>query len=213
MNPSPQDLDSLIKSLPLEMQPTTDLWPAIAAKLPPQSQQKKHLVRPWLIAASVAVFCMLTILLWQRPEGNSLLPQTATITSTAPGSTLNTEVSLVTSPTHTQATLAETTLAELVDQIAMTHQTQLDVFNQNQYTVSWQLSSTDAPQQIQSDISQALAELDTASKQVQAALKQQPTNQQMWQLWRWIMQRQITLLQQGQKLPFTSKQTPQGNTI
>ncbi|MFT6133360.1 MAG: hypothetical protein ACJAW2_002095 [Shewanella sp.] len=156
---------------------------------------------------------MLTILLWQRPEGNSLLPQTATITSTAPGSTLNTEVSLVTSPTHTQATLAETTLAELVDQIAMTHQTQLDVFNQNQYTVSWQLSSTDAPQQIQSDISQALAELDTASKQVQAALKQQPTNQQMWQLWRWIMQRQITLLQQGQKLPFTSKRTPQGNTI
>jgi hypothetical protein len=202
MNPSPQDLDSLIKSLPLEMQPTTDLWPAIAAKLPPQSQQKKHLVRPWLIAASVAVFCMLTILLWQRPDGNSLLPQTATITTTVPGATLNTE-----------ATLAESTLVELVDQIALTHQTQLDVFNQNQYTVSWQLSSTDAPQQIQSDISQALAELDTASKQVQAALKQQPTNQQMWQLWRWIMQRQITLLQQGQKLPFTSKQTPQGNTI
>jgi 4-amino-4-deoxy-L-arabinose transferase-like glycosyltransferase len=202
MNPSPQDLDSLIKSLPLEMQPTTDLWPAIAAKLPPQSQQKKHLVRPWLIAASVAVFCMLTILLWQRPDGNSLLPQTATITTTVPGATLNTE-----------ATLAESTLVELVDQIALTHQTQLDVFNQNQYTVSCQLSSTDAPQQIQSDISQALAELDTASKQVQAALKQQPTNQQMWQLWRWIMQRQITLLQQGKKLPFTSKQTPQGNTI
>ena len=208
MNTSPQDLDSLIKSLPLEMQPTTDLWPAIAAKLPPQSQQKKHLVRPWLIAASVAVFCMLTILLWQRPEGNSLLPQTAALTTTTPKATVNTEVSLTTSSTQTEATLAE-----LVDQIAMTHQTQLDVFNQNQYTVSWQLSSTDAPQQIQSDISQALAELDTASKQVQAALKQQPTNQQMWQLWRWIMQRQITLLQQGQKLPFTSKQTPQGNTI
>jgi mRNA-degrading endonuclease toxin of MazEF toxin-antitoxin module len=208
MNTSPQDLDSLIKSLPLEMQPTTDLWPAIAAKLPPQSQQKKHLTRPWLIAASVAVFCMLTILLWQRPEGNSLLPQTAALTTTTPKATVNTEVSLTTSSTQTEATLAE-----LVDQIAMTHQTQLDVFNQNQYTVSWQLSSTDAPQQIQSDISQALAELDTASKQVQAALKQQPTNQQMWQLWRWIMQRQITLLQQGQKLPFTSKQTPQGNTI
>ncbi|WP_350977929.1 anti-sigma factor [Shewanella sp. AC34-MNA-CIBAN-0136] len=208
MNTSPQDLDSLIKSLPLEMQPTTDLWPAIAAKLPPQSQQKKHLTRPWLIAASVAVFCMLTILLWQRPEGNSLLPQTAALTTTTPQATVNTEVSLTTSSTQTEATLAE-----LVDQIAMTHQTQLDVFNQNQYTVSWQLSSTDAPQQIQSDISQALAELDTASKQVQAALKQQPTNQQMWQLWRWIMQRQITLLQQGQKLPFTSKRTPQGNTI
>ncbi|MFT6256081.1 MAG: hypothetical protein ACJAT8_000611 [Cellvibrionaceae bacterium] len=190
------------------MQPTTDLWPAIAAKLPLQSQQKKHLTRPWLIAASVAVFCMLTILLWQRPEGNSLLPQTAALTTTTPKATVNTEVSLTTSSTQTEATLAE-----LVDQIAMTHQTQLDVFNQNQYTVSWQLSSTDAPQQIQSDISQALAELDTASKQVQAALKQQPTNQQMWQLWRWIMQRQITLLQQGQKLPFTSKRTPQGNTI
>lgn len=202
MNQSPQDLDSLIKSLPLEMQPTTDLWPEITAQLSPQSQQKTHLTRPWLIAASVAVLSLLAMLLWQRPDGNSLLPQTATITTTVPGATLNTE-----------ATLAESTLAELVDQIALTHQTQLDVFNQNQYTVSWQLSSTDAPQQIQSDISQALAELDTASKQVQAALKQQPTNQQMWQLWRWIMQRQITLLQQGQKLPFTSKRTSQGNTI
>ena len=202
MNQSPQDLDSLIKSLPLEMQPTTDLWPEITAQLSPQSQQKTHLTRPWLIAASVAVLSLLAMLLWQRPDGNSLLPQTATITTTVPGTTLNTE-----------ATLAESTLVELVDQIALTHQTQLDVFNQNQYTVSWQLSSTDAPQQIQSDISQALAELDTASKQVQAALKQQPTNQQMWQLWRWIMQRQITLLQQGQKLPFTSKRTSQGNTI
>jgi hypothetical protein len=184
------------------MQPTTDLWPEITAQLSPQSQQKTHLTRPWLIAASVAVLSLLAMLLWQRPDGNSLLPQTATITTTVPGATLNTE-----------ATLAESTLVELVDQIALTHQTQLDVFNQNQYTVSWQLSSTDAPQQIQSDISQALAELDTASKQVQAALKQQPTNQQMWQLWRWIMQRQITLLQQGQKLPFTSKRTSQGNTI
>ncbi|MEM5506396.1 hypothetical protein WNY81_16195 [Shewanella frigidimarina] len=202
MNQSPQDLDSLIKSLPLEMQPTTDLWPEITAQLSPQSQQKTHLTRPWLIAASVAILSLLAMLLWQRPDGNSLLPQTATITTTVPGATFNTE-----------ATLAESTLAELVDQIALTHQTQLDVFNQNQYTVSWQLSSTDAPQQIQSDISQALAELDTASKQVQAALKQQPTNQQMWQLWRWIMQRQITLLQQGQKLPFTSKRTSQGNTI
>lgn len=202
MNQSPQDLDSLIKSLPLEMQPTTDLWPEITAQLSPQSQQKTHLTRPWLIAASVAVLSLLAMLLWQRPDGNSLMPQTATITTTVPGATLNTE-----------ATLAESTLVELVDQIALTHQTQLDVFNQNQYTVSWQLSSTDAPQQIQSDISQALAELDTASKQVQAALKQQPTNQQMWQLWRWIMQRQITLLQQGQKLPFTSKRTSQGNTI
>ncbi|AZG72343.1 hypothetical protein [Shewanella livingstonensis] len=213
MNPSPQDLDSLIKSLPLEMQPTTDLWPEITAQLSPQSQQKTHLTRPWLIAASVAVLSLLAMLLWQRPDGNSLQPQTAAISVTAPVSTLNTVVSLTTSSPQTEATQTESTLAELVDQIALTHQTQLDVFNQNQYIVSWQLSSTDAPQQIQSDISQALAALDIASKQVQAALKQQPTNQQMWQLWRWIMQRQITLLQQGQKLPFTSKRTSQGNTI
>jgi hypothetical protein len=208
MNQSQQDLDSLVKSLPLEMEPTTDLWPAIAAQLPPQSQQETHLTRPWLIAASVAVCSLLALLLWQRPDDNSLMPQTAALTATTPQATVNTEVSLTTSSTQTEATLAE-----LVDQIALTHQTQLDVFNQNQYTVSWQLSSTDAPQQIQSDISHALAELDMASKQVQAALKQQPTNQQIWQLWRWIMQRQITLLQQGQKLPFTSKRTPQGNTI
>jgi hypothetical protein len=150
----------------------------------------------------------MAILLWQRPDDNLSLPQTAAITTTVLGSTLNTEASLATSPTQT-----EVTLTELVEQIALTHQNQLEAFNQNQYTVSWQLSSTDTQQQMPTDIGQALVELDKASKQVQAALKQQPTNQQMWQLWRWIMQRQINLLQQGQKLPFTSKPTLQGNTI
>ena len=207
MNKSAQDLDNLIKSLPLEIESAGDLWPAIASQLGPQYPQK-NLQRYWLIAASVTIFSLLALLMWQRPDESSLLPQTAALTATMPQSTANTEVSLATPSTQTEATLAE-----LVDQIALTHQSQLQAFNQNQYTVSWQLSSTDAPQQLQADISQALAELDTASKQVQAALKQQPTNQQMWQLWRWIMQRQINLLQQGQKLPFISKQASQGNTI
>ncbi|MBB1474939.1 hypothetical protein [Shewanella sp. SG41-3] len=207
MNKSAQDLDNLIKSLPLEIESTSDLWPAIASQLGPQYPQK-NLQRYWLIAASVTIFSLLALLMWQRPDESSLLPQTAALTATMPQSTANTEVSLATPSTQTEATLAE-----LVDQIALTHQSQLQAFNQNQYTVSWQLSSTDAPQQLQADISQALAELDNASKQVQAALKQQPTNQQMWQLWRWIMQRQINLLQQGQKLPFISKQASQGNTI
>ena len=207
MNKSAQDLDNLIKSLPLEIESAGDLWPAIASQLGPQYPQK-NLQRYWLIAASVTIFSLLALLMWQRPDESSLLPQTAALTATMPQPTVNTEVSLATPSTQTEATLAE-----LVDQIALTHQSQLQAFNQNQYTVSWQLSSTDAPQQLQADISQALAELDIASKQVQAALKQQPTNQQMWQLWRWIMQRQINLLQQGQKLPFISKQALQGNTI
>ena len=42
MNQSPQDLDSLIKSLPLEMQPTTDLWPEITAQLS-LNLSKKHI--------------------------------------------------------------------------------------------------------------------------------------------------------------------------
>ena len=207
MNKSAQDLDNRIKSLPLEIESAGDLWPAIASQLGPQYPQK-NLQRYWLIAASITIFSLLALLMWQRPDESSLLPQTAALTATMPQSTVNTEVSLATPSTQT-----EVTLAELVDQIALTHQSQLQAFNQNQYTVSWQLSSTDAPQQLQADISQALAELDTASKQVQAALKQQPTNQQMWQLWRWIMQRQINLLQQGQKLPLISKQASQGNTI
>ncbi|MBB1388373.1 hypothetical protein H5185_02910 [Shewanella sp. SG44-6] len=207
MNKSAQDLDNLVKSLPLEIESTSDLWPAIASQLGHQYPQK-NLQRYWLIAASVTIFSLLALLMWQRPDESSLLPQTAALTATMPQSTANTEVSLATPSTQTEATLAE-----LVDQIALTHQSQLQAFNQNQYTVSWQLSSTDAPQQLQADINQALAELDIASKQVQTALKQQPTNQQMWQLWRWIMQRQINLLQQGQKLPFISKQASQGNTI
>jgi len=74
---------------------------------------------------------------------------------------------------------------------------QLAAFSPNDYLGSEQLSTTNA-QQRQGDMSQALAELDSGSKPVAAALKQQ---------------RQITLLQQGQNAPFTSKRTSQGKTL
>ncbi|MCT8987509.1 hypothetical protein [Shewanella phaeophyticola] len=142
--------------------------------------------------------CSILWLTQWRAEPELIQVQTANVTTATIDTSASVEV--------------DNHLIELINQIAQTHQSQLEGFIRNQYTVSWQLSA-DNKEHIQTDIAKALAELESASVQVQAALTQQPTNQQLWQLWRWIMQRQITLLQQGQKLPFTHTRPSQGNTL
>jgi len=54
MDQSPQELGSLIKSLPLEIEPTTDLWPEITSQLTAKPQPPQLFNGPWLIAASIA---------------------------------------------------------------------------------------------------------------------------------------------------------------
>ncbi|MGI2168850.1 hypothetical protein ACROAE_01405 [Shewanella sp. MF05960] len=208
MSAKKHDLDHLIGTLPPEIAPTTDLWdgikPRLTSKLTPQKALHKHVVRPlWAIAATFLVCSLLWLTQWRDepvlPQEQTLIQvQTANITT----ATVDTSASIN----------VDNHLIELINQVAQTHQNQLNGFIRNQYTVSWQLSA-DNNEHIQADIAKALAELESASSQVQAALAQQPTNQQLWQLWRWIMQRQITLLQQGQKLPFTHTRTAQGNTL
>ena len=195
MSQSKQDLDTLLKSLPKHMTPTKDLWARIQPQLTQQAKQPK--TSNWRImamAASIVIVSFLGILTWQHQY--------------------STRDPLLTQTTSSISTIANTpnALSELVDQISQTHQAQIDAFISNQYTHNWSLV-TASDKQLQPDINKALVELRVTSIQVQAALKQQPENQQMWQLWRWLMKREITLLQQGQKLPFSSTVTSQGNTI
>ncbi|GGQ24881.1 hypothetical protein [Shewanella litoralis] len=208
MSEKKHDLDHLIATLPPKIAPTTDLWdgikPHLTSKLTPQKALYKNAVRPlWAIAATFLVCSLLWLTQWRDepvlPQEQTLSQmQAAKITTVAIDTSASVEV--------------DNHLIELINQIAQTHQSQLNGFIRNQYTVSWQLSA-DNNKHIQTDIAKALIELENASNQVQAALAQQPTNQQLWQLWRWIMQRQITLLQQGQELPFTHTRPAQGNTL
>ncbi|MGB6135521.1 MAG: hypothetical protein WBG74_02955 [Shewanella sp.] len=198
MTTKKHDLDHLIGTLPPEIAPTTDLWNGIKPHLTPPQTPQHSVVRPlWAMAATLVVCSILWLTQWHdKPE---------------PTQVQTTNDSMATTGTSTSIEV-DNHLIELINQVAQTHQSQLNGFIRNQYTVSWQLSA-DHNEHIQTDIAKALAELENASNQVQAALTQQPTNQQLWQLWRWIMQRQITLLQQGQKLPFTQTRPSQGNTL
>ncbi|WP_282110001.1 hypothetical protein [Shewanella algicola] len=204
MSTKKHDLDHLISTLPPEVAPTTDLWDGIKPHLTSQKTHQNSVVRPlWAIAATFLVCSLLWLTQWRDEP---VLPQEQTLTQVQ---TANVTTATIDTPASIEV---DNHLIELINQIAQSHQSQLDGFIRNQYTVSWQLSANNN-EHIQTDIAKALAELESASVQVQAALTQQPTNQQLWQLWRWIMQRQITLLQQGQKLPFTHTRPSQGNTL
>jgi hypothetical protein len=189
------DLDSLLSSLPVDIAPSKNLWAGIKPQLTLSPMHTSTQKWPLWVAAASIVLCSLLFFMVQQPNGSQLQ-----------------SIEVVQQHQATEQTQVDNNLALLIEQIAQTHQTQLAGFSRNEYTVCWQLSSHHG-EHIQADISQALTELDKASIQLQEALRQQPTNQQLWQLWRWIMQRQITLLQQGQKLPFAPKSQSQGNTI
>ncbi len=50
-------------------------------------------------------------------------------------------------------------------------------------------------------LSRGIDELREAATQIFQALKQDPTDQQLWQLWLWVQQREIELLTWGEQLP------------
>ncbi|MGL5410652.1 MAG: anti-sigma factor, partial [Shewanella sp.] len=69
----------------------------------------------------------------------------------------------------------------------------------------WQIRS------VSTGLEQGLSELRLASTQVFQALQTDPTNKQLWQLWLWVQQRELDLLQQAQKLPMNH--SLQGSTL
>ncbi|MCL1041896.1 hypothetical protein L2712_09620 [Shewanella marisflavi] len=61
--------------------------------------------------------------------------------------------------------------------------------------VDWKTSPYSQP------VEQGIEQLRTAAKEIYEALKLNPTDKQLWQLWLWTQQREIELIKQGQKLP------------
>lgn len=185
-----QQLERLINSAPKEMPPTHDLWQGIEKRmdkpLVSQTRQSQN-GRQWAIAAS---FIMLVALGYsQLPYFNQLTTQQ---TELAQNSAM-------------PAQQGDPALQLLLTQIAASHQAQVDNLEQTTNALAWQTSSFSAP------VEQGLAELRRAATQIYQALQANPTDKQLWQLWLWVQQRELDLLQQGQKLPI--RNSTQGNTL
>ena len=185
-----QQLERLINSAPKEMSPTHDLWQGIEKRmdkpLVSQTRQSQN-GRLWAIAAS---FIMLVAL------GYSQLPYFNQLTTQQPELAQNSAM-----PEQQE----DAALQLLLTQIAASHQAQVDNLEQTTNALAWQTSSFSAP------VEQGLAELRRAATQIYQALQANPTDKQLWQLWLWVQQRELDLLQQGQKLPI--KNSTQGNTL
>ncbi|MCS6101836.1 anti-sigma factor [Shewanella baltica] len=185
-----QQLERLINSAPKEMSSTHDLWQGIEKRmdkpLVSQTRQSQN-GRLWAIAAS---FIMLVAL------GYSQLPYFNQLT------TQQTELAQNSAMPEQQGDAA---LQLLLTQIAASHQAQVDNLEQTTNALAWQTSSFSAP------VEQGLAELRRAATQIYQALQANPTDKQLWQLWLWVQQRELDLLQQGQKLPI--RNSTQGNTL
>lgn len=185
-----QQLEQLIDSAPKEMSPSHDLWQGIEKRmdkpLMSQTRQSQH-GRLWAIAAS---FIMLVAL------GYSQLPYFNQLTTQQPELAQNSAM---------PAQPGDAALQLLLTQIAASHQVQVDNLEQTTNALAWQTSSFSAP------VEQGLAELRRAATQIYQALQANPTDKQLWQLWLWVQQRELDLLQQGQKLPI--KNSTQGNTL
>ncbi|WP_076541573.1 anti-sigma factor [Shewanella sp. UCD-KL21] len=202
-NSNQQQLTRLIDSLPKEISPNKDLWQDIEAQISaptnssvaanqtdattqyrsPKSQYWRHLAA----AASVGFVLLFGWLLTSPTAQNpSLEPITVT---------------------HALSNQSTEDLIALVDQIALTHQQQVNGFDDNKFTVGMQLDDLTNP------FNKGYSELQLASKEIQKTLRSDPNNKQMWDLWLWVMKREIQLLQQQQRTPINTTPSTQGNTI
>ncbi|MBP7662796.1 MAG: anti-sigma factor [Shewanella sp.] len=185
-----QQLEQLINSAPKEMSPTHDLWQGIEKRMDktliPQTytSQKSH---AWAIAASFIILAALGYT--QLPYFNSFIMQQTELAQNQ---------AMPEQP-------GDAALHLLLTQIATSHQAQVDNLEQAPNALMWQTSSFSAP------VEQGLTELRLAATQIYQALQANPTDKQLWQLWLWVQQRELDLLQQGQKLPI--RNSTQGNTL
>ncbi|QYK09896.1 anti-sigma factor [Shewanella mangrovisoli] len=181
-------LQQLIDDAPKALTPERDLWQGIEKRMDkPLASQTANRQTPrlqgaqWAIAATV-VLAVFFGFYTQAPVKTSLPEQIAS-----------------------QPADDEQALHTLLSQIAQTHQAQVTSLEQTSTVVAWQTSRFSAP------LEQGLAELRRAGEQIYQALQANPTDKQLWQLWLWVQQRELDLLQQGQKLPIQN--STQGNSI
>ncbi|MBR9728502.1 anti-sigma factor [Shewanella intestini] len=104
----------------------------------------------------------------------------------------------------TQASSLDLQLINDIDQIALRHAQQVQQLQIGVMQANWQGDP----------LTQGIQELTVAANKAQQALESAPQNQQLWQLWLWLQQRQIHLLkQQNKRFDFNANQYTQGTSI
>ncbi|WP_144210717.1 hypothetical protein [Shewanella donghaensis] len=197
INTQQQKLSELIDSLPKEISPKNDLWQNIDDQISAQTSSEPNLNKHanqhgWRNLAIAASVGFVMVLGWMLSTGSAQNPTLAPVTAAM---------------NDTLTNRSTEDLVALVDQIAATHQQQINTFDDNKYTVGMQLNDLSNP------FSKGYTELQLASKEIQKALKNDPNNKQVWDLWLWVMKREIELLQQQQRTPNNTTPSTQGNTI
>lgn len=182
-----EQLEQLVAKAPKGLAPERDLWLTIEKRmdkpLAPKANVLKH-ERPLWPQWAMAATILLAVFFGYQYQG---------ITPTAPVTALHTPKD------------SDKALQTLLAQIATMHQGQVEALEQTPNALIWQTRHLSDP------LEQGLEELRRAGAQIYQALQANPTDKQLWQLWLWVQQRELELLQQGQKLPI--KNSTQGNTL
>ncbi|MGZ9897458.1 hypothetical protein [Shewanella gaetbuli] len=187
------NLQALLSTLPKEIEPNKDLWQGIEAQInkPNSSVKPANRLQKWKPIALAASVVMVMLFSWSNINSDPNI-ETAQVT--------------VESALQRQST---TDLLALIDTIALAHQQQIEGLQSSTTLVVL----SDNGQVSSGPFNQGLQELKAASQQIQQALKADPNNKSMWDMWQWIMQREMTLLQRQQKSPINQNQSFQGNQI
>ncbi|QYJ79477.1 anti-sigma factor [Shewanella acanthi] len=190
---SDAQLQQLISKMPKDIAPSQDLWQQIEQRMDrsPLKQatqaSRTKVWSQWAIAAGVIIALSLGI----KSLNNNDISNVITAMSD--------------NPQLNQVSDDNQALQQLLVQIAQTHEAQLKNLQQTPNALVWQTTRLGAP------LEQGIEELKRAGEQIYRALQANPTDKQLWQLWLWVQQREIDLLQQGQSLSI--KNPTQGNSL
>lgn len=182
-----EQLEQLIAKAPRDLAPERDLWSTIEKRMDKPLSPKVNVPKqghPLWPQWTMAATILLAVFFGYQYQG---IAPTALVTAQH-------------SPKD-----SEKALQTLLTQIATMHQEQVDALEHTPNALIWQTRHLSTP------LEQGLAELRRAGEQIYQALQANPTDKQLWQLWLWVQQRELELLQQGQKLPI--KNSTQGNTL
>lgn len=182
-----EQLKQLIAKAPRDLAPERDLWSMIEKRMDKPLSPKVNVPKqghPLWPQWAMAATILLAVFFGYQYQG--IAPRALVTAQHSPKD-------------------SDKALQTLLTQIATMHQEQVDALEHTPNALIWQTRHLSTP------LEQGLAELRRAGEQIYQALQANPTDKQLWQLWLWVQQRELELLQQGQKLPI--KNSTQGNTL
>ncbi|QIR15437.1 hypothetical protein [Shewanella aestuarii] len=204
------NLDALVNDLPKEIKPENDLWLGIEKQLTPQQGENRTTTsskwRTVAIAASLMLVSLIGLQQWfYFNHDDRQLAKVNDRTNMANDAFIQEDD--IKSYAQDIAPLNA-----LIQQIAANHQAQIDALITSQQTQGFatvnyqQAIETMTTEQQQSKIEKSLFDLRQAADSTQQILLKEPNNQQIWQLWIWILKQELALIKQLPLLPIYQAQ-------